>query len=108
MFVGDSLSLNQWESLTCMLHAAVPKSKYTVDRQKDLSTFTIPVTLSLSLVFSFCSFFFLHIFILHYIRYRLIVFNTSFLSDTSRTLQVRSTCYNGVSTETKKNKKNLL
>ena len=49
MFVGDSLSLNQWESLTCMLHAAVPNSKYTVDRQKDLSTFTIPVTLSLSL-----------------------------------------------------------
>ncbi|XP_034677950.1 protein trichome birefringence-like 38 [Vitis riparia] len=42
MFVGDSLSLNQWQSLTCMLHAAVPRSRYTVDRENDLSTFTIP------------------------------------------------------------------
>ncbi|KAH7533176.1 hypothetical protein FEM48_Zijuj04G0102500 [Ziziphus jujuba var. spinosa] len=31
MFVGDSLSQNQWQSLTCMLHAWVPKSKYTWD-----------------------------------------------------------------------------
>ncbi|KAK6154763.1 hypothetical protein DH2020_009011 [Rehmannia glutinosa] len=29
MFVGDSLSLNQWNSLVCMLHAAVPNSKTT-------------------------------------------------------------------------------
>ncbi|KAK9922706.1 hypothetical protein M0R45_031158 [Rubus argutus] len=28
MFVGDSLSLNQWQSLTCMLHSWVPNSKY--------------------------------------------------------------------------------
>ncbi|MED6136047.1 hypothetical protein PIB30_052354 [Stylosanthes scabra] len=29
LFVGDSLSLNQWQSLTCMLHTAVPQAKYT-------------------------------------------------------------------------------
>ncbi|KAI4308050.1 hypothetical protein L6164_031168 [Bauhinia variegata] len=26
MFVGDSLSLNQWQSLTCMLHTSVPQT----------------------------------------------------------------------------------
>ncbi|XP_076948620.1 protein trichome birefringence-like 38 [Bidens hawaiensis] len=30
MFVGDSLSLNQWESLACLLHASVPDSKTTL------------------------------------------------------------------------------
>ncbi|KAM5578284.1 hypothetical protein ABKV19_008542 [Rosa sericea] len=29
MFVGDSLSQNQWQSLTCMLHSWVPNSKYS-------------------------------------------------------------------------------
>ncbi|KAJ4730385.1 Trichome birefringence-like family [Melia azedarach] len=42
MFVGDSISLNQWQSLTCMLHLAVPKAKYTLVRKGDLSTFTFP------------------------------------------------------------------
>ncbi|CAA3033565.1 trichome birefringence-like 41 [Olea europaea subsp. europaea] len=39
MFVGDSLSLNQWQSLTCMLHAAVPQSNFSLQRRGDLSTF---------------------------------------------------------------------
>ncbi|MCL7042402.1 hypothetical protein MKW94_029715 [Papaver nudicaule] len=39
MFVGDSLSLNQWQSLTCMLHSAVPEAKYTLTRAGGLSTF---------------------------------------------------------------------
>ncbi|KAI8552403.1 hypothetical protein RHMOL_Rhmol06G0263900 [Rhododendron molle] len=40
MFVGDSLSRNQWQSLTCLLSAAVPSAKYTVERLDDVSTFT--------------------------------------------------------------------
>lgn len=43
MFVGDSLSLNQWQSLACMLHAAVPRSNFTLQRKGVLSTFTMPV-----------------------------------------------------------------
>ncbi|XP_014502678.1 protein trichome birefringence-like 43 [Vigna radiata var. radiata] len=42
LFVGDSLSLNQWQSLTCMLHTAVPRAKYTSVRTGGLSTFTFP------------------------------------------------------------------
>ncbi|KAF5728244.1 Pmr5/Cas1p GDSL/SGNH-like acyl-esterase family protein [Tripterygium wilfordii] len=40
MFVGDSLSRNQWQSLTCMLHSSVPNSKYNLTRAGDVSTFT--------------------------------------------------------------------
>lgn len=32
MFVGDSLSLNQWNSLTCMVHTSAPQAKYTIVR----------------------------------------------------------------------------
>ncbi|KAF5460886.1 hypothetical protein F2P56_020722 [Juglans regia] len=41
LFVGDSLSLNQWKSLTCMLHVSVPQTNYTLERKGALSTFTL-------------------------------------------------------------------
>lgn len=50
MFVGDSLSLNMWVSLACMIHASVPNSKTSYVRQESLSSVTFQVTtLSLSL-----------------------------------------------------------
>ncbi|XP_048328083.2 protein trichome birefringence-like 43 [Ziziphus jujuba] len=42
LFVGDSLSLNQWQSLTCMLHKTNPLAKYSLVRTGGLSTFTFP------------------------------------------------------------------
>ncbi|KAF3442362.1 hypothetical protein FNV43_RR16278 [Rhamnella rubrinervis] len=51
LFVGDSLSLNQWQSLTCLLHASVSQSNYQITRKGDLSTFSLPehgVSVSLS------------------------------------------------------------
>ncbi|KAG5552088.1 hypothetical protein RHGRI_010244 [Rhododendron griersonianum] len=50
LFVGDSLSLNQWQSLTCMIHVAVPRAKYTLQRTQGLSTFTFP-TYNASIMF---------------------------------------------------------
>ncbi|XP_068662949.1 protein trichome birefringence-like 38 [Aristolochia californica] len=40
MFVGDSLSLNQFQSLLCMLHAAVPTARTTYVRKDGLSSLT--------------------------------------------------------------------
>ncbi|MCD7455557.1 Protein trichome birefringence-like 39 [Datura stramonium] len=37
MFVGDSLSLNMWESLACMIHSWVPNSKTAVIRKEGLA-----------------------------------------------------------------------
>nr|KYP42166.1 hypothetical protein KK1_036418 [Cajanus cajan] len=40
MFVGDSLSLNMWESLSCILHASVPNAATSFVRREALSTVT--------------------------------------------------------------------
>ncbi|GAB4849318.1 Protein trichome birefringence-like 41 [Ancistrocladus abbreviatus] len=40
MFVGDSLSLNQWQSLTCLLYSMVPNVRYNITRQDYISTLT--------------------------------------------------------------------
>lgn len=40
MFVGDSLSRNQWKSLTCLLSTAVPNTKYTMEHVGDVSALT--------------------------------------------------------------------
>ncbi|CAL0303721.1 unnamed protein product [Lupinus luteus] len=34
LFVGDSITNNQWQSLICLLHVAVPQSKYTISAHK--------------------------------------------------------------------------
>lgn len=43
MFVGDSLSLNQFQSLTCMIHAWVPRSKTTFIKREMLASVTFEV-----------------------------------------------------------------
>ncbi|MQM12069.1 hypothetical protein Taro_044983 [Colocasia esculenta] len=43
MFVGDSISLNQWQSLTCMLHAAAPNAKTTVSKRDVISSVSFEV-----------------------------------------------------------------
>lgn len=51
MFVGDSLSSNQWQSLTCLLHTSVPLAKYTSQRIGGLSIFRFPAY-DVSIMFS--------------------------------------------------------
>ncbi|KAG5569119.1 hypothetical protein H5410_058885 [Solanum commersonii] len=40
MFVGDSLSRNQWQSLVCLLYTSLPNTKYNATRVGDVSLFT--------------------------------------------------------------------
>lgn len=40
MFVGDSLSLNEWQSMACLLHNAVPQATTSFVKKGDVSTLT--------------------------------------------------------------------
>ncbi|GFP78685.1 protein trichome birefringence-like 42 [Phtheirospermum japonicum] len=42
MLVGDSLSNSQWQSLGCMLHAAVPNANYTFTSRGRITTLSFP------------------------------------------------------------------
>ena len=39
MFVGDSISESQWESMVCMLQAVIPTNKKTMVHQSSLTIF---------------------------------------------------------------------
>ncbi|KAL2943331.1 Protein trichome birefringence-like 38 [Bienertia sinuspersici] len=75
MFVGDSLSFDQWQSLTCMLKASLPYSHYNLKVKGEVSTFSIKVICNLAPCFKFLS--------LLYVEYKLSVmlYRTPYLVD---------------------------
>jgi hypothetical protein len=44
MFIGDSVSVNHYESLLCLLHAAVPDARITTQTSNSTNTVTFQVS----------------------------------------------------------------
>lgn len=48
MYVGDSLSLNHWQSLVCLLHAAVPNSDIKQQTSGPIKSWIFEVNISIA------------------------------------------------------------
>lgn len=44
MFIGDSVSLNHWQSFVCMLHSAVPQVQVVQQETDSISNYTFQVS----------------------------------------------------------------
>lgn len=89
MFVGDSLSLNMWESLACMLHSSVPNATTSFTRKEAISSVTFQV-----FYFSFfsSSFFFFHFgnFRCYYMFHCLVTVTIFLLSQSRNKVYIRT------------------